>query len=132
MAAGDQASYSPVQLQKLFFLMDREARTQTGGPYFDFKPYDYGPFDADVYNEVEQLAKVGYAVVDSGGFYRVYSLTAAGIEEGKAALGEIAQPGREYAARAANWVRSVSFNQLVSEIYKRYPDMKENSVFREP
>lgn len=132
MAAGEPRSYSPVQLQKLFFLMDREAATQVGGPYFNFKPYEYGPFDSDVYIEVEELAKEGSVAVDRSGFYRVYSLTLAGIEEGKAALGEIAQPGSEYAARAADWVCSLSFKQLVSQIYKHYPDMKESNVSKEP
>lgn len=130
MSASQQPEYEPAQLQKLFFLMDREAAQHTGGPYFDFRPYDYGPFDVKVYEEVESIAKQGFAVVDNSGFYRRYSLTLAGITDGKAALNEFTPGGRDYAARAANWVRSVSFNQLVSEIYKRYPDMKENSVFR--
>jgi len=130
MSAGDRPEYSPAQLQKLFFLMDREAAGHTGGPYFNFRAYDYGPFDPAVYEEVETLAGMGLAFVDKTGFYRVYSLSPAGLEQGRAALNEFTPAGREYAARAANWVRSVSFNQLVSEIYKRYPEMKENSVFR--
>lgn len=130
MASGDRPEYSPAQLQKLFFLMDREAAAHTGGPYFNFRPYDYGPFDAAVYEEVEALAAQGLALVDKTGFYRIYSLTPAGIAAGTAALEEFTPAGRDYAARAANWVRRVSFNQLVSEIYKRYPEMKENSVFR--
>lgn len=130
MSAGDRPEYSPAQLQKLFFLMDREVAAHTGGPYFNFRAYDYGPFDPAVYEEVEALAAMGLALVDKTGFYRVYSLSPAGLEQGRAALSEFTPAGREYAARAANWVRSVSFNQLVSEIYKRYPEMKENSVFR--
>ena len=130
MSAGDPPEYSPAQLQKLFFLMDREAAGHTGGPYFNFRAYDYGPFDAAVYEEAEALAAQGLAVVDKSRLYRVYSLTSSGLEQGRAALQEFTPAGREYAVRAANWVRSVSFNQLVSEIYKRYPEMKENSVFR--
>lgn len=130
MSAGDRPEYSPAQLQKLFFLMDREAAAHTGGPYFNFRAYDYGPFDPAVYEEAESLAAQGMAVVDKSGFYRVYSLTVPGLQQGKAALQEFTQAGRDYAASAANWVRSVSFNQLVSEIYKHYPEMKENSVFR--
>ncbi len=31
-AGGDGARYAPVHVQKLFFLMDREASKHTGGP----------------------------------------------------------------------------------------------------
>ncbi|HZE59649.1 MAG TPA: hypothetical protein VE085_03760 [Burkholderiales bacterium] len=130
MSAGDRPEYSPAQLQKLFFLMDKEVPSHTGGPYFNWRAYDYGPFDAAVYEEAEMLAALGLTMVDKSSFYRVYSLSAAGLEQGKAALTEFTPAGRDFAVRAANWVRAVSFNQLVTEIYKRYPEMKENSVFR--
>lgn len=132
MAAGkDGAIFQPVQIQKLFFLLDREIPTHTGGPHFNFSAYDYGPFDSAVYDEVEALAREGLAVVNKSGFYRAYSLTGEGLDRGRAALGELTPQGREYAIKAAEWVRAVSFNQLVSTIYDRFPDMKVNSVFRQ-
>lgn len=130
MASGNPPQYSPAQLQKLFFLMDREVSALAGGPYFKFRPYDYGPFDAAVYEEVEKLSAQGLTVIDKTGFYRMYSLTPQGIAEGKTALNELPPQARSYAAEAAKWVRSLSFNEMVSAIYKKYPDMKENSVFR--
>lgn len=123
------AHFSPAQLQKLFFLMDREAARYTGGPYYDFTPYDYGPFDAQVYADAESLVNDGLSMVDRSGMYREYALTPEGYAQGIAALTEIAPPGREYLGRAASWVRSVSFHQLITAIYERYPEMKENSVF---
>jgi len=45
-AGGVGASYSPVQVQKLLFLIDREAANLVDGPHFSFRPYDYGPFEA--------------------------------------------------------------------------------------
>ena len=132
LAAGkDGAKFQPVQIQKLFFLLDREIPKHTGGPYFDFSAYDYGPFDSAVYDEVEALARDGLAVVDKSGFYRVYSLTPEGLARGTSALPEFTAQGREYATKVAEWVRSISFNQLVSAIYERFPEMKVNSVFRQ-
>ena len=130
-AGGDAPRFSPAQLQKLFFLMDAEAAGHTGGPYFHFTAYDYGPFDSAVYDEVEQLTAQGLAVVDKSGFFRVYTTTPAGRTQGEAALLEFTAPAREYAAQVSQWVRSVSFNTLVSEIYKKYPLMKANSIFKE-
>ena len=33
-AGGENATYTPVQVQKLFFLLDREASVALGGPFF--------------------------------------------------------------------------------------------------
>jgi hypothetical protein len=38
----NQTGFLPVHVQKVFFLLDKEASNVTGGPYFSFKPYDYG------------------------------------------------------------------------------------------
>jgi hypothetical protein len=131
MAAGEEsARYAPVQVQKLFFLMDREVAKHTGGPYFSFSPYDYGPFDSSVYDEIERQRHAGRALIDKSGFYRHYSLTSQGYALGQKALNEFTPQGRKYATEASKWVRSLSFDELVSKIYNRYPEMNVNSVFR--
>ena len=40
-AGGEHTSFSPAQVQKLFFLIDREIPQWVGGPHFRFEPYDY-------------------------------------------------------------------------------------------
>jgi hypothetical protein len=37
---------------------------------------------------------------------------------------------KDYVVNLANWVRQLSFQQLVASIYNKYPEMKANSVFR--
>lgn len=130
-AGGLNASYSPVQLQKLFFLLDNEAAEFVGGPHFEFVPYDYGPFDRSVYTAVEHLRENDLADVMAGGRYRRYALTNAGYAEGSTKLNDLAPEVQEYMRGLAGWVRSLSFNQLVAAIYNRYPAMKVNSVFEE-
>ena len=49
-AAGPGAAFDPIRVQKLLFLIDREASDQIGGPFFDFQPYHYGPFDRAIYS----------------------------------------------------------------------------------
>lgn len=56
LGSGVHEEISPVQLQKMMFLIDRNVSKRLGGPFFDFKPYDYGPFDANVYSEFSVLA----------------------------------------------------------------------------
>ena len=129
-AAGNAASFRPVQVQKLFFLIDEEISDLVGGPHFAFRPYDYGPFDSDVYSELERMHKQGLVAVTYG-YYRSYSLTPDGYQRGTGILASLPQQAKDFIERSSNWVRALSFNQLVSAIYEKYPEMKEYSVFKQ-
>lgn len=129
-AGGENATFTPVQVQKLFFLLDREAAHLVDGPHFNFTPYDYGPFDRAVYDGLDSLAQQNLARVQNTGRYRVYTLSQKGFQQGAAKLGELPEAARHYVANVAQWVRQLSFEQLVASIYNRYPEMKANSVFR--
>jgi hypothetical protein len=85
---GERATYTPVQVQKLFFLIDREAAVYLSGPHFNFKPYDYGPFDKAVYDELQYLTKIGLADIVQGDRARLYMLTAEGYAIGHTGNGE--------------------------------------------
>lgn len=129
-AGGADATYSPVQVQKLFFLIDREASQLVDGPHFNFRAYDYGPFDRAVYDELDALAGQGLVKTTSSGKYRTYSLTGAGFNQGGAELSKLPAAANSYVTEAAVWVQKLSFEQLVASIYKAFPEMKVNSVFR--
>lgn len=130
-AAGQGAGLTPVQVQKLFFLIDREASHLFGGPHFAFKPYDYGPFDRDVYLELDQLQVLGMSRIETVGRVRQYILSEAGYSAGRSALGGLSEGTQRYLSDLSNWVVSLSFQQLVAAVYKRHPDMKANSIFKE-
>jgi len=130
-AGGRYAVFSPAQVQKLFFLIDREAPHWVGGPHFDFKPYDYGPFDRAVYEMLAMLSNEGLVDIDQSGWYRTYSLSEPGFALGSGHLRQVEAPAAAYIQQAAAWVRSLDFKSLVSSIYAKYPEMKANSIFRE-
>ena len=130
-AGGEKANFSPVQIQKLFFLLDREIPRLTGGPYFDFQPYDFGPFDKNVYDCLDQLELAGLASKIHNAPWRRYSLTPAGHEQGSVLLDTLPGEAVAFISQVGEWVRSLSFSQLVSAIYRQYPDMKANSIFRQ-
>jgi uncharacterized protein YwgA len=130
MAAAEGAGHQPVQIQKLIFLLDDKIGTKVGGPFFHFEPYDYGPFDGEVYRTIEELEIAGKAEIVRGGWARrVYRLTEKGQAEGIKLLEQLDHPTTEYIKTLSSWVRSLSFSQLVSAVYKAYPEMKVNSVF---
>jgi hypothetical protein len=127
-SAGEGASFTPVQVQETFFLIDRTASVLVGGPHFHFHPYDYGPFDSDVYSELDSMARAGLVDI-SEGRYHPYSLTPKGYAEGRRSLDDLPDETSEFLHATVGWVRSLRFDQLVAAIYRDYPDMKVNSVF---
>lgn len=124
--------YSPVQVQKLLFLLNRNIGERIGGPYFDFQPYDYGPFDREVYSVLNQLTFKQLVEVESvpGRTWNMYRLTEQGEQIGNEQLQQLSEPLRNYVSAVSQYVRRQSFASLVSAIYKAYPEMRENSVFQ--
>ena len=121
----------PVQVQKLFFLIDREIPNEVDGPRFDFQPYDYGPFDSEVYSELRALAADGLVDILQDWNWSSYRLTVEGQEKAEKFFKTLSKKARDYIATVTEFVRGLSFTELVSAIYKAYPEMRANSAFRE-
>lgn len=130
LSTGNGQAFRPVQVQKLFFLIDHNIAKLLGGCHFDFKPFNYGPFDAAVYREIEALAAKGLAEVLPEHSWRIYRLTEAGQNAGKTAFNGLPERARRYIQDASEFVRKHGFSTLVSAIYRAYPEMKANSVFQ--
>lgn len=133
LASGRGEPLSPVQVQKLFFILDQRLGARLGGPHFRFEPYHYGPFDPAVYREIDALARAGYAEVAGEGQFtlRRYRVTPEGLILGKSFFAGFALELQEYIDRIVEFVRTKSFQDLVSAIYKEWPEMRARSVFRE-
>lgn len=132
LSNAQQSFFTPVQVQKVFFLIDKRAAEGVSGPHFRFEPYDYGPFDRAVYKALEDLAGEGLVEIeglphDRG---RKYRLTEAGQIRGEQCLEMIQEPYRSFIRKASEFVRKLSFTALVSAIYKEFPEMRVNSIFR--
>jgi len=132
LAPANGATHSPVQVQKLLFLIERNIPSAINGPVFDFKPYDYGPFDSAVYQTLDLLNLNGLVetVEEPGRRWKHYRLTPEGQAKGNEAISQLEDKHRQYIHAVSKYVRSLSFTQLVSAIYREYPEMKANSVFR--
>jgi len=134
LAAAEGRPYTPVQIQKAVFLVcDNVDELIDQGPGFNFQPYDYGPFDSDVYSEIDGLQRQGLAVVAPSprGSWNTYAATDAGIAEANDLFEqEIPDEDGDYIKNISNWVRSLSFSSLVKSIYEEYPEMRANSIFK--
>jgi hypothetical protein len=124
----------PVQLQKSLFLLDKKLAPHQKGVdrIYTFTPYDFGPFDSSVYSDAEFLAEQGLVVIERrpGQNYKQYQITKSGHAVA-ASLSEQLEPGvLQFARDIVKWCQGLTFNQLVSTIYREYPEMKEKSVFK--
>lgn len=132
MASSKKTDYTPVQIQKLLFLLDKKI-PDLGSPHFNFMPYDYGPFSVEIYQLLEDFDNTGEVnilrSVTSG--IKKFRLTLAGQQAGEKLLVSLDPKTRDYMAKLSDFVKSLSFAELVSTIYNEYPEMKKHSVFRE-
>jgi hypothetical protein len=134
LALANGEPFTPVQIQKAMFLAsDKVAHAFRGDSRYDFQPYDYGPFDWQVYSDVEALERRRMAQINQqpGTRWRTYAATEYGVIEGQRLAGQLDDEQRAVLGRIVNLVRSLSFNDLVSAIYRAYPRMRERSVFRD-
>jgi uncharacterized protein len=136
LAAADGRTFTPVQIQKAVFLIcDRMPNLiDDEVPGFQFVPYDYGPFDSAVYDELAALARNGHAIIapSAQGNYYTYAASDAGLSRGEDLLWrqQLSHAETDYIIRISEWVRSLSFARLVKSIYEAYPHMRANSIFR--
>jgi uncharacterized protein len=131
LADGD-GTFTPVQIQKALFLASDRAPEAFETTY-EFQPYDYGPFDRHVYTDVEDLKDTGLAQIDQppGSRWKTYAATPAGRTYAAELKRALSPAQLELFEKIVTLVRSLSFNELVSAIYRAYPHMRERSVFRD-
>ena len=131
LAPAKTSEHSPVQVQKLLFLIDANLASTLGGPFFSFKPYHYGPFDKGVYEALEELASEGLVEICLDRHWKSYRLTEAGERKALEIFENLPANARDYISKVSAFVRHTTFSQLVSSIYKAYPEMRKNSVFQD-
>jgi len=130
LSASKGAQYTPVKIQKLFFLLDRNLGEQIGGPHFNFAPYHYGPFDKEVYQELNKLQLDKLVNLNFGyNNLKQYSLSAEGQKLGETIFSEFSDEHKDYIKKMNSYVLTLSFEQLIKAIYSEYPDTKVNSIF---
>ena len=135
IASAQGRPLSPVQLQKALFLLGRNLSTQQlhTSDFYEFRAYDYGPFNQQVYIDAQTLRDEGLIVIDpnAGVRYRDYGATPAGLEAARKLRQPLNSDVTAYLDKVVTWVGALSFTALVKAIYRDYPDMKANSVFRD-
>ena len=129
IAAADGEKVTPAQLQKVAFLVGMEFPQEVPSDYYEFQKYDYGPFSADVYRDAEQLEREGKIMISvhQRGGWREYAAT---VKGSRIDFKDIPEAMTSFIEDKVSWARRLSFQQLVREVYRQFPEYRENSVFQ--
>ncbi len=133
VAASEGAGLTPVQLQKALFLIGESKLQGLPPDYYEFIPYNYGPFGSDIYVDADKLSAEGHLaqIPVSGRAWSIYQTTSAGQERAQQIQSECDPALATHVKAVVQWVRSLSFGELLRAIYAQYPDFRQNSVFQE-
>ena len=129
LAAADGKPLSPLQFQKSLFLVGYDLAKLVGPDFYTFRPFDYGPFDATVYQDAEDQAAQGLVTIRSHPVTkRVFSLTATGTTRARALEPELPADAVRHCRYIVQWAQSQTFQELTQAIYEQFPAYAERSV----
>jgi uncharacterized protein YwgA len=124
---------SPLQLQKSLFIIGQSQLTGLPANFYTFRPYNYGPFCEEVYQDTDTLVEEGmvFNVPVAGQSWAKYIVTPKGGNRSEEIRKENNIGLVDYIAETVKWVISLTFSELLRAIYARYPQYSVNSVFQE-
>jgi uncharacterized protein YwgA len=115
-------SFSPIQIQKLFFLLEK--RIGNDAKYFKFIPYHYGPYDEDLSSLIHDLEKreqITSSTIDGIKHY--------GINNPVDIKNFLDDRKKTFISQELiPFIKSKKILDLCYSIYKEFPDMAKRSV----
>ncbi|OHB18223.1 MAG: hypothetical protein A2544_01185 [Candidatus Zambryskibacteria bacterium RIFOXYD2_FULL_43_10] len=129
--AGEEG-LSPAQLQKAIFLLQK-AFPNLETLSYNFQPYNYGPFDVGVYHDVEMLADNALVELRQRGGHNwsSYHISETGKKTSELLKNSLDSDAVLHLTKLVKLIQSVSFQTLIGSIYKKYPEYKKNSIFKD-
>ena len=127
IASAADGKLSPVQSQEAMFLLSEEAGALVPRPFYSFHPYNYGPFDAAVYRDVDDLQQDGLLRIVHAERSAMYQITPAGLDHAGQLRGSLDPHATEYLERLVVWIKSLSFDAVLEAISEKYPKYTNNA-----
>lgn len=132
VSAGGSRVLTPVQLQKSIFLISEANLPGIPDSLYNFEPYHYGPFDATIYKDADHLHEKGLVLraPSREGAWTDTMITPDGLQRAIKLQGELDSSTTEKIREIVAHVQSLSFNELLKDIYDKHPEYQVNSVFQ--
>jgi len=124
-----------LRLEKMIFLLDqtvRRKRLHIADKLYDFRPYQYGPFSEEVYDDMELLKDLGLAHIKEKQGEQVFEITDKGKVLVERMLKERAIPSSlfsEVEDIKRRWNRT-DLRSLIEYIYKNFKEYTQKSLIR--
>ncbi|MEZ6142005.1 MAG: DUF488 family protein [Zavarzinella sp.] len=116
-------SVSRTELTKWCFLLRKEGVTSGGPAFYDFVPYQYGPFSFALYQEVDKLVAQNYMQEDGDNKWSLNPNLAASVGTPEKAIeGDV--------KRIFSRFGKLDSASLIDYVYERYPAFTVNSKLR--
>ncbi len=130
-SAGDEG-LSPIQIQKSIFLIGESHLPELPSDFYEFYPYNYGPFCEEVYHDADALVeeRMVFNIPIAGQSWSKYVVTPKGQTRSEEIKKENNIGLVAYISETVQWVNSLTFSELLRAIYAKYPGYSENSVFQ--
>jgi uncharacterized protein YwgA len=131
LCAAQDGRLTPIQTQKTLFIMKMEACHQVGHDFYEFVPYNYGPFNNKIYDDVQSLHSEGSVIVEyvPGRRWQEYCATQQGRDRAQSLRQSSPAETVNFLDRVVSWVKGQSFSDLLRAVYAKYPEYAKNSVF---
>jgi uncharacterized protein len=97
---------------------------------FNFRPYDFGPFDSSVYSLKDSLVSRGLLDAAKPTRYGKYTLTAEGSARARSLEAEIGKEDADWIRSIGRWLTSNSFSGIANKVYSDFPEFATRSVMR--
>jgi uncharacterized protein len=122
-------SSDQIRVMKAMFLWSQEG-PEPARDIYDFKPYDYGPFDTSIYHDIDALEAEGLLRVEEvpGTRRRIYRLTSEGENQAAGLRRQVRSDEIQQLREVKDLVTSLGFAALLKHVYTKYPDFAVRSV----
>jgi len=127
--AGDRG-LTPLRIQKSLFLIKQNLGGEIEGDFYDFEPYNYGPFCKNIYKDTDKLESEDLIRIDVSDNKKWIEciVTGNGKERVQKIKNSLSPNVLKYIEDLIIWISKLSFREIISYIYKKYPQFKENSI----
>jgi DNA-binding PadR family transcriptional regulator len=128
-SATENNMLDPIRIMKGLFLFKMEFKEKLND-FYDYIPYLYGPCSFEIYKDLIELQLKGIVDSYSQPLYRwsYYRLTKKGQTLANFLVNDVPKEFLEKLKAIKLKVTSLSFFELLREVYKKYPEFAKNSV----